>query len=94
MHDRCMVCVEHTIVLEVILDTPDGTPRFHGSCGTWFRSVWRQYQCGCNIGAWFAPNVPWAQKSFWMHPLVLLGDKALVEARFGPFGDCANLDGR
>ena len=26
-HDRSIVCVEHTIGLEIILDTPDGTPR-------------------------------------------------------------------
>jgi hypothetical protein len=25
--DRCMVCPEHTIGLEIILGTPDGTPR-------------------------------------------------------------------
>ena len=25
--DRCTVCVEHTIGLEIILDSPDGTPR-------------------------------------------------------------------
>ena len=30
-------------------------------------------------------------KSFWTHPLVLLGDEAHVEARFGPFGDSASL---
>ena len=33
-----------------------------------------------------------AQKSFWMHQMVLLGDEAQVEACFGPFGDSANLD--
>ena len=33
-----------------------------------------------------------AQKSFWMNRMVLLGDEAQVEARFGPFGDSANLD--
>jgi hypothetical protein len=27
-----------------------------------------------------------------MHPMVLLGDEAQVDARFGPFGDSANLD--
>ena len=27
-------------------------------------------------------------------PMVLLGDEAQVEARFGPFGDNANLDER
>ena len=26
------------------------------------------------IGAWFVPNVPLAQKSFWMHPMELLGE--------------------
>jgi hypothetical protein len=31
------------------------------------------------IGARFAPNVPYAQKSFWTHPMVLLGDEAQVE---------------
>jgi hypothetical protein len=25
--DRCTVCAEHTTALEIILDTPDGTPR-------------------------------------------------------------------
>jgi hypothetical protein len=33
------------------------------------------------------------RKSFWMHPMVLQGDEAQVKARFGPFGDSANLDG-
>ena len=35
-----------------------------------------------------------AQKSFWTHPMVLLGDEAQVEARLGPFGDSANHDSR
>jgi extradiol dioxygenase family protein len=42
----------------------------------------------------FAPNVNEAQKSFWTHPMVFLGDKAQVEARFGLFGGCANIDAR
>ena len=25
--DRCMVCVKHTIGSDIVLDTPDGTPR-------------------------------------------------------------------
>ena len=29
-----------------------------------------------------------------MHPVVLLGDEAQLEARFGPFEDSANLDAR
>jgi hypothetical protein len=42
----------------------------------------------------FAPNVPLAQKSFWTHPMVLLGDEAHVEAYLGLFGDSANLEAR
>jgi hypothetical protein len=38
-------------------------------------------------GAWFAPNVPLGQKSFWMHLKVLQGDEAQVETCFGPFGE-------
>jgi hypothetical protein len=33
-------------------------------------------------------------KSFWMHPMELLGDEAQVNARFIPFGDSANLDAK
>jgi hypothetical protein len=29
-----------------------------------------------------------------MNLMVLLGDEAQLEARFGPFGDSANLDAR
>jgi hypothetical protein len=39
-------------------------------------------------------NVPQAQKSFWTHPMVLLGYKAQVGAHFGPFRDSANPDAR
>ena len=34
--DRCTVCAKRTIGLGTILDTPDGTPRCHGSCGISF----------------------------------------------------------
>ena len=51
-------------------------------------------QCLCKIDAWFAPNVPSAQKSFWTQLTLLLGDEAQVNARFGPFGESANLDAR
>jgi hypothetical protein len=42
----------------------------------------------------FTPNMPYTEKSFRMHPIVLLGDEAQVEAHFSPFGDRANLDTR
>ena len=35
-----------------------------------------------------------AQISFWTYQMILLGDEAQVEVRFGPFGDTANLDSR
>ena len=33
------------------------------------------------IGAWFAPKVPQARKSFWTHTIELLGDVGHVESR-------------
>jgi hypothetical protein len=39
-------------------------------------------------------NVPQAQKSFWMHPMELLGDVGHVESHFSPFGDSIIVDAR
>jgi hypothetical protein len=32
VQDRCTVCAKCTIGSEIILDAPDGTPRWWGSC--------------------------------------------------------------
>ena len=39
------------------------------------------------MGAWFALDVPLAYKSFWTHPMELLGDVGHMEYRFFLFGD-------
>jgi hypothetical protein len=39
-------------------------------------------------------NVSDAQKSFWMHPMELLGDMGHVESRFVPFGDSVSVSAR
>jgi hypothetical protein len=39
-------------------------------------------------------TVLWTWKSFWVHPMVLLGDVGQVEAHFDPFGDSVNLNTR
>ena len=43
------------------------------------------------MGALFTVDIPLAQKCFWTHPMVPLGDRAQAEACFGPFKDSANL---
>jgi hypothetical protein len=40
VQDRCMVCVKRTIGSEIILDAPNGTPRWRVSSGCSFYSVW------------------------------------------------------
>ena len=40
------------------------------------------------------PNIPQAQKSFWTHLMVLLGDEAQVESHFGLFGDIVSVGAR
>ena len=39
-------------------------------------------------------NEPWALKSFWAPPMVLLGVVSHVEAQFGPFGGSVSLGAR
>ena len=46
------------------------------------------------MGAWFAPNVPLAPKTFLMHPTELLGDMGDVESCFSPFGDSVSVGAR
>jgi hypothetical protein len=41
-----------------------------------------------------ALNVPLALKSFWTHPMELLGDMGHVESRFGLFGDGVSVSAR
>jgi hypothetical protein len=42
----------------------------------------------------FALNVKYAWKSYWLHPIELLGDVGQEEACFHLFGDCVNLGAR
>jgi hypothetical protein len=65
-----------------------------GSCRISFRSRLETVLGSVNIVARFAPNIPEAQKSFWTHPMILLGDEAQVEACLSSFGDSGNLDVR
>jgi len=38
------------------------------------------------------PNVPYAWKSVWGHPTVVVIDVGQVEAQFSQFGDSVNLE--
>jgi hypothetical protein len=50
VQDWCTVCVKHAIRWEIILDVPDGAPRWRGSSGSSFRSVGRLCQSWCKNG--------------------------------------------
>jgi hypothetical protein len=39
-------------------------------------------------------NEQWASKSFWAHPIVLLGDVGHVKSCFGLFRDSVNISAR
>jgi hypothetical protein len=41
--DSCMVCAKHIIGSEILIDAPDGTPRWRGSSRCSHQSVWRNY---------------------------------------------------
>ena len=36
VQDWCSICTKRTIGSDIVLDAPDGTPRFRGSCGISF----------------------------------------------------------
>jgi hypothetical protein len=67
---------------------------FRDGANLYARSIWRQCQCHPKIGVQFVLNVLWAWKSFWPHPMDLLGGMGQLEARFGPFGDSVDLSAR
>jgi hypothetical protein len=74
-----MVCAIHTIGSNIVLDTLDGTL---GDEVKWMLDSLHLeiVLILMEVGAWFATNVPQSPKSFWMHPMILLGDEAHVEA--------------
>jgi hypothetical protein len=75
--ERCTVCAERTQGSEIVLDAHGGTTRWHVSCRILVHSVCIEHTIGLEI--------------ILDAPAVLLGDKAQVEIRFGPFWDSANL---
>ena len=70
--------------MELLCDMGDVEPHFF------------PYGESVSVGARQVHGLPQtqAQKLFWTHLVVPLGDKAQVEPRFGPFGESANLDAR
>jgi Fe-S-cluster-containing dehydrogenase component len=91
--DSCMVCTECAIDSEIVLGVPDGTPRSHGSSGSLFWFIWRLLilaQDRCMVCA----DCARAWKSFWPHPMELVGNVGQMEAHFSLFGDNVNLDAR
>ena len=45
VQDRCTVCAERTIGLEIVLDAPDGTPRWRGSVNLEIVLILTQDRC-------------------------------------------------
>jgi hypothetical protein len=62
------------------------------------RTIGRKNHFGCtqwnSLATWVMWNLISVHLDIWMHPMVLLGDEAQVNAHFIPFGDSANLDAR
>jgi hypothetical protein len=45
VQDSVTVCTKHTIDSEIILDTPDGTPRLRGLTGSSFHRLKNSFGC-------------------------------------------------
>ena len=85
--DRSTVCVERTLGPESFWTHP---MELLGDVGHLVSSFFL-FGGSVSIGAWFALDIPYSQKSFWTHSMVPLVDDAQVEARFGPIKHSANL---
>ena len=86
MPDRCPISTECTIGLEIILDAPDGTLSYEAqvdACFVYLEIELMFTQDRCPVCA----EIPQVQKSFWTHPIELLGDLGHVKSHFGLFGD-------
>ena len=92
MRNRCTVCMEHTICLEINLYAPvlDDVCHMESRFGVLRDSIsfGRRYVHGLRL------NAPKSKKPFWKHLLVLLCEEAQVEALFGLFRDNANVGAR
>jgi hypothetical protein len=58
VQDRCSVYTKCTIGLEIVLVTPDGTPRLRGSTGSSFSVYLEIVLILTQDRAWFAPDIP------------------------------------
>jgi hypothetical protein len=94
MQERCAVCVECTIGSEVVLDAPDGTPRCVGHVESRFNLFEDHVSVNAICVHGLSQTYHRLRKSFWMHPTILQGDEAQVEACLSSFGDSAILDAR
>jgi hypothetical protein len=90
--DRCTVCAKRTIGSEIVLNAPDGSPRRVGHVESRFDPFGDSVSISAIRCTVLRRMYHWLRKSFWMHPMILLGDEAQVEACLSPFGDSANLD--
>jgi hypothetical protein len=58
VHDRCIVCTEHNIGIEIVLDALDGTPTGHGSSGTSVLKDWYTVCVERTIGSYIILDAP------------------------------------
>ena len=83
--DRCPVCAKCTSGMEIALGTPEWYTKVMyvkwKLVSVCFEIVLVLAQDRCTV----APNVPRARKSFWAHPIILLGNIGQEEACFGSF---------
>ena len=88
-----MVFAECTIGLEIIFDAPNGTPRLHGSCTIMSSLVGDAVSVGDRQVHGLCQTYQ-GSETILDAPMVLLGDKAQVQARFGLFRDSTSLEAR
>ena len=91
LQDRCTVCMEHTICLEINLAAPVLDDVCH------IESRFGQFRYSVSFGARYVHGLRLMYHSVRNHfgsTCWYFGEEAQVEARFDLFGDSANLEAR
>jgi hypothetical protein len=91
VQDRFTVCAKRTVGLEIVLDTPDGTPRSRGSSESSVRLeivILMQDRCTVCVERTMSWEIVWDT------PDRLPRDVGHIESLIFPFGDSVSVSAR
>ena len=94
VQDWSTICAKCSTGSAIVLDAPDGTHRWRGSCGISLLSVWRPVLVSVQDRCMVCVERAIGSEIIWTHPMELLGDMGHVESHLSPFRDSVSVGAR